>query len=397
MKRRKWLIVVLGAVLFSLALAPLVTPFLRDMDLRREIELARKAGIPMSGDEVAALIPKVAPEDNAAPLYAELRDAPAWRTLAKDQLARMDRPPTRARTADLRAVLEAAADSLSLIERATDRPGCDFARDWSLGPAMVFPEYSKMLDATRLLGIRASLAAREGRAEDALADARRIDRIARHACSEPVIVAMHFGRKIETMGWTLLVALSRAHPNEPAYRDALRKALRRPDGADFRKAYSAAVFIGLTTADYCETVGGLVKLGVPADEMPDGLKLRMILQRGSRARYVRAYREALATWDDPPRFEALLLQAANELSNWPAADHYFGRLSSEGEDWRTRREAHRVAFEGVLRYLERGEADVSGLHYPGRSAPLDVHLEGGRLVAEFIGAGRPDEVRIVVP
>lgn len=397
MRRKKHVFVVSGAVLISLALAALGMQFLRNMEFRREIELARKAGIPMSGDEIAAMVPEVAPEDNAALVYAELQDAPAWRTLVKGQLARIGRVPSRARTEDLRDVLDAAADSLSVIDRATDRRECAFARDWSEGAAVVLPEYGRMRDAVRLLAMRSAFAAREGRADDAVADARRIDRVARHAYSDPMIIAMHIGRGIETTGWTLLAGLARAHSNERAYRDALGEALRRPDGADFRKAYAADLFLGLTMADYVETVGGLVKLGVRADQIPDDVKLRMILQRGSRVRYIRACREAMTNWDDPARFDALLRKAADELARWPAADRY-GLLSSLRDgDWRTSREARRLAFVGVLRYLEQGRADVSGLHHPGTSVPLDVRREGDQLVAEFIGTGTTPTVRVVVP
>ncbi len=147
------------------------------------------------------LPPAVPDLQNAAPLYQQ-----AFAILDADPAIKEENSPlTTATTIDVAnpAVTETLARhaaTLDLIRRAADRDTCRFQRDWtrpSIG--MLLPEMQSLRTAARLLVLDARREAADGNAADALHDVARIQRIGRHAASEPILISNLVGIAIDTM------------------------------------------------------------------------------------------------------------------------------------------------------------------------------------------------------
>ena len=147
------------------------------------------------------LPPAVTDLQNAAPLYQQAIAALDADPTLKDQ----DSPLNTATTIDVASpevidLLARHAAALDLIRRAADRDTCRFQRDWTRPSFdMLLPEMQSLRNAARLLVLETRREAADGNAEDALRDVARIQRIGRHATSEPILISNLVGIAIDTM------------------------------------------------------------------------------------------------------------------------------------------------------------------------------------------------------
>jgi hypothetical protein len=147
------------------------------------------------------LPPMVAESQNAAPLYQQ-----AFPILDADPaIKNQDSPLTKATTIDVASpdvtdLLARHAATLDLIRRAADRDSCRYQRDWTRPSFdMLLPEMPSLRKAAQLLVLETRREAADGNAEDALRDVARIQRIGRHAASEPILISNLVGIAIDTM------------------------------------------------------------------------------------------------------------------------------------------------------------------------------------------------------
>ena len=147
-------------------------------------------------------MPPVVPEQqNAAALYQQAFAILDADPASKDQ----DSPLTSATTIDVASpavidLLARHAATLDLLRRAADRDTCRFQRDWTRPSFdMLLPEMQSLRTAAHLLVLDARREAADGNAEDALRDVARIQRIGRHAASEPILISNLVGIAIDTM------------------------------------------------------------------------------------------------------------------------------------------------------------------------------------------------------
>jgi len=148
----------------------------------------------------AAIPPVVADRENAAKLYeqaaAAMADDPAFRVSDSPPLV-MDPDVSTDTVSDL---LTRHAATLDTIRRAADRENCLFARDWTRPSVdMLLPEMQPLRLAGRFLALAARRAAAEGRIEEALVDTVRIERIGRHAATEPILISQLVGRALDAV------------------------------------------------------------------------------------------------------------------------------------------------------------------------------------------------------
>lgn len=153
------------------------------------------------------LPPIVADEVNAAPLHLQAAAA-----IAADAEFSAEASPMHAEGDVLRdevtAFLSRHASTLDLVRRAADRDTCRFTRDWSRPSIdMLLSEIQTIQREGRLLALAARRAAAEGRPADALADIVRINRLGRHAASEPILVSYLVGVRLERIALAELVEL----------------------------------------------------------------------------------------------------------------------------------------------------------------------------------------------
>ncbi len=225
----------------------------------------------------AAVPPAVADADNAAKLYeqaaAVMADDPAFRVSDSPPLV-MDPDVSTDTVTDL---LTRHAATLDTIRRAADRENCLFAHDWTRPSVdMLLPEMQPLRLAGRFLALAARRAAAEGRIEEALVDTVRIQKIGRHAATEPIIISQLVGMALDAVALdTLADILPALGPEDlgrldaPAIRD-----LVGPPPSIFR-GFIGEEALGLSTfadfADARSNLDGLWQLTANPDLAPGTL------------------------------------------------------------------------------------------------------------------------------
>jgi hypothetical protein len=179
-------------------------------------------------------LPSAVPDlQNAASHYKQ-----AFAALEADPvLKEQDSPITKPTTTDIGTsavtdLLARHAGTLDLLRRAADRDTCRFQRDWTRPSFdMLLPETQSMRTAARLLVLAARREAADGNAANALRDVARIQRIGRHAASEPILISNLVGIAIDTMALeTLAQVLPTLRKSDLATLDApeLRDLITAP-------------------------------------------------------------------------------------------------------------------------------------------------------------------------
>jgi len=148
----------------------------------------------------AAVPPAVADADNAAKLYEQ-----AAATMAADPACWAADSPMNAVNPEVAGatvtdLLSRHTATLETIRRAADRDNCRFTRDWTRPSIdMLLPELQSLRLAGRFLALAARRAAAEGRIEEALADTVRVQRIGRHAATEPILISQLVGTALDAV------------------------------------------------------------------------------------------------------------------------------------------------------------------------------------------------------
>lgn len=196
----------------------------------RELAAARRAGLPTRPADLQRPLP---PEGrNAAPLWRKL-DAllKAHRLTSNDDTdltALLGRtPPTAAQVARGRQLLANRRDVLTVIHQAAERPACVFERKWSLGPAVLFPEYARMRMASRWLMGESGLLLYDGKLVEAARNMAFGYRIAQQAASDPTIIAELVAVAIDSITDRGLENILYRAGDRPGVADAVRQAVER--------------------------------------------------------------------------------------------------------------------------------------------------------------------------
>jgi len=209
-------------------------------------KIAMEAGFVLHPHLLAAhRSPEVA--ENAAPLWADfargLTEAPVPdptqnAILASDAASNPD--TLRA----LRTLVEERRALLDLAAAAATKAECRFPRDWAgVGPSTAFPEYATLRTAARLLLARAYVLAADRRSAEAAAALEQAFVAARHAGSDPGVLAHLASTGIHGTVLGGAEALLRARGSEPGMPELLAAVLARheapPDWAAALKTEAA--------------------------------------------------------------------------------------------------------------------------------------------------------------
>jgi len=215
---------VISAVAVLAFIGLLASPSITGWMLDREKARLRAEGVPTT---LAEVVPRVPPgKPNAADVY---RKAFGLRQIPKGSKLLDERRPEDARwRSEMRALLAKNTAYLTLIEQASRIPDCAFPVNWAGGPeTATMPHLARFREATRLLGARAVLLARDGKADEALAQCETILRIADHAHRDPALIATLVAWAIRAIDVDVAESvLSMADPSPEACR-ALQAALAR--------------------------------------------------------------------------------------------------------------------------------------------------------------------------
>jgi hypothetical protein len=222
----------------------------------------------------AALPPAVADSENAAKLYEQ-----AAATMAEDtKIWAADAPINRVNPevagAAVTDLLSRHAATLDTIRRAADRDNCRFTRDWTRPSIdMLLPELQSLRLAGRFLALAARRAAAEGRFDEAIVDTVRIQKIGRHAATEPIMISQLVGTALDAVALdTLADILPALGPDDLGRLDAPAvHDLVGPPPSIFRGFIGEEAFGLSTFADFADArinVDGLWQLTGNADLAP---------------------------------------------------------------------------------------------------------------------------------
>jgi hypothetical protein len=222
-------------------------------ELAKELEVARRAGLPTSAKELQAPLP---PEyQNAAPLYlqwAGLRDAKRVTAGDDEEVSKLiDFSVPDAQVAAGRRVVAEKPDVLKLIHDAVSRPKCVFVKDWSQGPAILYPELAYIRSMARYLSGESGLMVRKGKPVEAARNLALGFRIAGHVGQNPdmlhYLVALAVQRTILRGMESILLAAG----DEPGVADAVRLAVeKKTPRLKASDGLRAQIVMALATADW---------------------------------------------------------------------------------------------------------------------------------------------------
>ena len=237
--------------------------FIRDVrngpkELKRQRARARRMGVPLNGKELVPEPPR--DEDNAAVIYRQLMDLLKAHPVDRDVLDPIlydsrRRELTVDEVAAARKLIHQRRDVMDLIYQATDRPVCDFARDWDQGTWLTFPEFSFLRLCARLLRVEGYVLAREGRYAEAIGVQARGFRLAQHAASDPSLLGLLVGAAIDGIalqGMEDLLHMAGRRQDVPA---AVRDALEAPrPHYDFKRALTGEVVMDIATVERAKKI-----------------------------------------------------------------------------------------------------------------------------------------------
>lgn len=264
--RTKWVLGSLAGLLAAYGLVVAAGRHRVRQEYEAQLRMAREAGIPTSPEEFAATIPRAKPEENAAPLYRKLNKLNA---LYRNKTSPHDLEILLVAAHDERAAadfIRQHQDQYATLDAATRLPRCWFSRDWSLGAAVLMPEFSDMKEAGRWLGLRGSLAAMQGRHRDALADASRIFIMGNHAAEQGDLFAQLVKAALDQIAMRDLVTWASMHRDQPAYREALARAIDEYPKRDLWKAHLGDLYLRMGFLAMMETPTGRAELGLRPEQ-----------------------------------------------------------------------------------------------------------------------------------
>lgn len=340
----------------------------------------------------------VRPEENAAPFYRQL----------KGKFVRVDDPTKQGVTViygppveriKARKLLERYRNEILIVEEAVTRPKCWFDRNWSDGYAVLQPELSDMKWGARLLTLRASLSAAEGRVGDAIRDLRLVSKIGSHARQEPLIIAQLVSESIDLYAMRRLADCSFRY-RKPEYVAELARMLKARREPDPKRENSDVLFSLLSLIELGESKEGLDKLGIKEEDKPTGIyrAFELILDKGeARIDLIKSTREWWEAIEAPSRDRLARMDIASQkqfraLLAFPTVGRVYEMLSAGNEPIAYRREhwrASHLKYRAVVRALSRTPIPktirTDDLLSPFDGKPISYRFDGKQIVIEVSG------------
>ncbi|MFO0902788.1 MAG: hypothetical protein U0939_07295 [Pirellulales bacterium] len=192
-RAESWRMGALAIAAGAILLAHGMTFWNADLSMRQRIETLRVE----AGAAASSLAPVSVPEpQNAAVVYQETmlltqtgspnKELDEWTTTAGENPAQLP-----VEDPQLLTYLKRRSEQLQRVREATQRPVCNFRRDWArLSVEMLLPETQALRGIAQDLRLSAYVAVAQGRRADALRDVVAMHRLADHASQEPILVSL---------------------------------------------------------------------------------------------------------------------------------------------------------------------------------------------------------------
>lgn len=397
------MVLALGGATSSLVLSrPKVND--HEAEFQEQLRLARLEGLPTTVAEFEATLPKIKPEENAAPIYRQLMKLkPSWDKDPAMRDLKLDCSPDT-KSAD-REALERLGSALEIIDAATARRYCLYDRDWGLGICILQPELSHMKTGAKALFIRARFSATVGNHGAAVKDAEAMLKIGDHVRYQHDMIAYLVAEAIEVIGMRALAELALQYPAERIYRQALERAFRKWIVFPVKPALRYSLVEVFATIDVCSTKEKREAVGIKeTDDLGLGeLFSKIQSPTQARANIVKAMRHRWAALDAPAPEQQDLFRSAHHdlfkaLITFPIAAKLYESLGG-GDisviDPRTF-EVRRLAFKALLRALEHPTIPktikTDDLVSPYDQKPVKYSYVNGQILIEVSAPGFNEDV-----
>jgi hypothetical protein len=359
---------------------------------------ARAEGLPVTAEDIVALLPHVDPTENAAPLYTQLGDSKSRYSppgLMSSLLIEKD--PEAIETA--KAHLADHQADLDLLDKATLLPLCVFEGDRSLGYSHLTTEYRNVSAASHLLLLKGAVAAAEDRPSDAIADVRRVLVLGDHMRQEPGDFMAPMGRRL-AMRAARAVALWSLATRDERYLEELERLIVELPRPDLKWENATILHDVLALVEASKIREGIRDhLGVDPRDIPWEARALGLFQNSARAKQ-RIVRSRIDYWralDKPANERAKLIfeleaELVAGLIAFPAAFHVYMQvivISLEATDPELEYKAHIVCLKALHRALKQREVpekiDTSDLLSPFDDQPIEYTFDGAIITIKVGG------------
>lgn len=372
-----------------------------DRELQVELQKCREVGLPTTWQEYVDGLPRVPAELNAAKFYDQMSvNLPPNKDVDYRSLSALIYEPTGAREKPVRSILTSNAKDLKHAEFAVSLPHCRFENKPGMFASFAEPKIKKLSSAISLFQARAVLRA-DHDPGGALQDIENSMRIADHLKQQP----SWFHWYVESAEWTsvrILCHMAYAHPKEPRYRAALRRAVSRLRPKDPARSEKLSLLLYLDVAKLSETPSGRATMGLKSEDEA-GLKERLLSYTQPRAtglaKMVRAARRrwiALNQLDRPQaerELESAMIEFKAGLRSFPHARLLVHEMEDADNafeyDFSIENEAQMTIVRAFLRATEGGKLaatiQTSDLLSPFDGKPIEYDWDGETMEIKLRG------------
>jgi hypothetical protein len=243
-------------------------------ELEYQEELARQNGFSLTSEDMRPR-PPVKPEDNAAPIYrkmsAAFKEVPKLKDgINEGEVQNAANRPGKLNLQAASAYISRFTDALHLAKKASQKPRCDFGRDWSNPWSVEFPEYSQVKRASNLLSTRAVVRARSGDIEGAASDLRAMFRFVPHLSEEKTVISALVSIALEAIAAKAVQNCSSFLAHDPQgllqMTAVLNELPQIPDPMPFIKG---DVYFGYGTCLQLKAISDQIERERPSDSMAE--------------------------------------------------------------------------------------------------------------------------------
>lgn len=249
---------------------------LGNSELDRQLALARKAGLPTTWQELKATIPPAKPQDNAAPLYAQVMHAYRSKTSSHPNFDVLNRAllwnDDKSNLLAAQRAVDSQSRNYQILESATSRSRCVYSRDWKYPNNIIFEEPHYMWGMSKALALRASLSARKGNFQAAELDCQRMFKIGNHLMDEALPIDVHMADMIYFDGFREIASLHGRFSGQGHFRAAYAKALASLPPVDPRRLYRLVLVSIRSLISESQTKDGRADLGLKESDLPEAAR-----------------------------------------------------------------------------------------------------------------------------
>lgn len=247
-------------------------------ELPKELAKLRAMKVPTEAADLAPKTP-IADADNAALIYvaleAKIKAVEEAEKLPEIKQALAAGPVYDQFTDDSALVGQGLARREAILKdviEAASRPECYFARDYTKGASVLFPEYAYMKQVCKWLALQAKRQAQAGDLKGALKSLGAAFKISGHLANEPTLIGGLVAVAINAIAMQGLEQVTKIGRNDQAFLAEARKLLETlPPLPDYRKGYGGELVMGRYTIQSLRSLRAILEVGQYNSEEPSAI------------------------------------------------------------------------------------------------------------------------------